>query len=193
MFLRTKKGVCLSIDPRLRVPRHVRLFEKMVVSALFKMKVRASNGYLSLIRVVRNPITDHIPANTTIYRVERDGERIDHFAFAKSCGYTNNDNINKSNKNTDNNNNNSSNEKDAGKPTFTSLEAQCKAKHNQQFCPFAFVIGGMSKGDVNVDYALPQNVKSIRIADRGMSAAAVISELTHAFEECWLDEDNHTL
>lgn len=156
-----------------------------MVSALFKMKVRASTGYLSLIRVVRNPITEHIPANTTFYRVERDGEWVDHFAFAKSCGYSNADVINSnvsSNNNADNGSGNIT--KEADKPTLMSLEAQRKAKHDQQFCPFAFVIGGMSKGDVNVDYALPQNVKSIRIADRGMSAAAVISELTHAFEEC---------
>lgn len=196
VYLHTKKGVCISIDPRLKVPRHMRLFEKMMVTLLFKMKIRASTGYLSLMRVVKNPITDHIPANTTLIRVEKDGDHVeDLFEFCSSCGFQRSEAERKrdalgalltSSPLTSS--------KGESKLTETSSDysnlARAAAERNQ-FQPFAFIIGGMSKGDVSVDYAsAATGAKSIRLGDRGMSAAAVISQLLYGFEEVWLKDDN---
>lgn len=171
VFLRTKKGVCIAVDPRLRVPRSWRIFEKTLVSLLYKMKVRASTGYLSLLRIVKNPITDHIPTNTVLYRVEKDGDLVDPFAFAKTCGSVASPSASSS-------------------ATGGAYEALHKKAATEKFMPFAFVIGGMSKGDVDAPYAAPGLSKSIRVEDRGMSGAAVCSVLLHAFEEAWLAEDN---
>ncbi|AIN97011.1 methyltransferase, putative [Leishmania panamensis] len=198
VFLRTKKHVCIAVDPRLRVPRHVRLFEKMMVSLLFKLKVRASTGYLSLLRVVGNPITDHIPAGTQLYRVEKDGDRIDPFAFCASCGYTANvfdehhtdRKISLARRRLTSSTSGTLEETTAEAGTEEFAKVQRKAAERRQFKPFAFIIGGMSRGDVSVDYARPGEVSSIRLGDRGMSAAAVISTLLHGFEEEWLREDN---
>ncbi|CCW64647.1 unnamed protein product [Phytomonas sp. EM1] len=186
VFLRTKKGVCIAVDPRLRVPRHMRLFEKMMVSLLFRMKVRSSTGYLSLLRVVRNPIGDHIPANTVFYRVERDGEEVEVFDFCASLARGGARNPHEGD--------------DAKKPTAAAssdeagsapfAQAHREAVAARRFRPFAFIIGGMSKGDVDVDYAPKAQVRSVRLGDRGMSAAAVVSELLHGLEEEWLREDN---
>lgn len=172
VFLRTKKGVCIAVDPRLRVPRSMRIFEKMMVSLLYKMKIRAVTGYLSLLRIVKNPITDHIPTNTVFYRVEKDGELVDPFAFAQTLTST-----------VASPSSSSSNNADA-------YEALHQKQEQQRFSPFAFVIGGMSKGDVDVEYAAPGLARSLRVEDRGMSAAAVCSVLLHAFEDTWLAEDN---
>lgn len=195
VYLHTKKGVCISIDPRLKVPRHMRLFEKMMVTLLFKMKIRASTGYLSLMRVVKNPVTDHIPANTTLIRVEKDGDRVeDLFEFCSTCGFQRSEAerkrdargglISSSSAATSN-----TNEQTGPSSDYSNL-ARAAAERNQ-FQPFAFIIGGMSKGDVNVDYASSATgAQSIRLGDRGMSAAAVISQLLYGFEEVWLKEDN---
>ncbi|KAG8342751.1 putative EMG1 NEP1 methyltransferase [Trypanosoma vivax] len=197
VFLRTKKGVVVAVDPRLRVPRHMRLFEKMMVSCLHRMKVRAAHGPLSLLRVVKNPVTDHIPANCTLIRVEKDGDAVpDIFAFCAACGFS------------------AAHQSPTGSSVNTVAEkrdevgqgGRASASNNfdgshfadkyraateaQQFKPFAFIIGGMSKGNVEVSYAPIGEVKSIRLSDRGLTAAAVCSLILHAFEEAWLREDN---
>jgi rRNA small subunit pseudouridine methyltransferase Nep1 len=165
VFLRTKKGICLMVDPRLRVPRCYRLFEKMMVMLFFKMKVRSSTGYLSLMKVVRNPITDHIPANVKVIRVEKDGELVDPFSFARKLG--------------------------CGSPLAASSNKSMTSLvddvvEGKRFLPFVFVVGGMSKGNVDSDWCPESQTDSIRLGDRGMSAAAVCSTLCHAFEERWL-------
>ncbi|ORC89868.1 uncharacterized protein TM35_000101360 [Trypanosoma theileri] len=211
VFLRTKKGVVIAVDPRLRVPRHMRLFEKMMVSCLYKMKVRAAHGHLSLLRVVRNPVTDHIPANCTMIRVEKDGDEVpDLYAFCAKCGIADEyKNINTPNGTSSNSNNSSGNNKKDETPvavgsssssSSSALNANTTETHFAQqhrdaaaareFRPFAFVIGGMSKGDVDAAYAPKGQVKSIRLSDRSMSAAAACSAIVHAFEEEWLKEDN---
>lgn len=214
VFLRTKKGVCIEVDPRLRVPRHMRLFEKMMVMLLYKMKVRASVGYLSLMRVVKNPVTDRIPANAQLIRVERDGEWIDPFVFAKTCGFTSpvggasasgnraaSDAVasfaaaaaaptaDAAAGNASHAHDNQSNGGASPSTVSLSLNERRKDAEAGQFKPFAFIVGGMSKGDVEVDYAPLGKVTSVRLGDRGMSAAAVLSTLMHAFEEAWLRED----
>eukprot|EP00796_Vickermania_ingenoplastis_P007592 gene7592-5353_t len=203
VYLHTKKGICIYVDPRIKIPRHMRLFEKMMVTLLFKMKIRASTGYLSLMRVVKNPITDHIPANTELIRVEKDGEKVeDLFAFCTACGFQEAGQHAKSSRAVTvaaaaELGSSSSGSRPAGDATtpeggsaaFASLAR--KAAEKAQFRPFAFIIGGMSKGDVSVDYASDATgARSIRLGDRGMSAAAVVSQLLYGFEETWLKEDN---
>ncbi|KAL7703073.1 hypothetical protein N2W54_003933 [Lotmaria passim] len=198
VYLRTKKQVCIAVDPRLRVPRNIRLFEKMMVSLLFKLKVRASTGYLSLLRVVGNPITDHIPAGTRLYRVEKDGDLVDPFRFTAACGYADDAMaeqktdraISLARRRLTSSTSGTLTETTAEAGTAAFAQVQRKAAERRQFQPFAFIIGGMSRGDVTVDYAQPGEVSSIRLGDRGMSAAAVISTLLHGFEEEWLREDN---
>lgn len=190
VFLHTKKGVCISVDPRLKVPRHMRLFEKMMVSVLFKMKIRASTGYLSLMRVVKNPITDHVPANTALIRVEKDGEPVED--LLKYCEYVGFPEKRKQQL--------AGSSASAASPSpsvggtggsFSEFTSGVRRDAERgQFRPFAFVIGGMSKGDVTVDYASDSTASSsIRLGERGMSAAAVIGKLLYGFEEVWLKEE----
>lgn len=183
VFLRTKKGVCIAVDPRLRVPRSMRIFEKMIVSLLYKMKIRSTTGYLNLMKIVKNPITDHIPANLRIIRVEKDGELIDPFEMAKVYGRTTADSAAKIIGDS------------TAAPSSSSGGSAMNSMHlrsaEERFAPFVFVIGGMSKGDVDAEYAPKGLVESIRLGDRGMSAAAVCSLLVHSFEEAWLEDDNN--
>jgi rRNA small subunit pseudouridine methyltransferase Nep1 len=176
VFLRTKKGVCIAVDPRLRVPRSMRIFEKMMVSLLYRMKVRSTTGYLNLLKVVKNPITDHMPAHVRLIRVEKDGELVDPFLLPQTLGKSSKDEVSKQ----------------VGSTTSSSgaFEALHTSVAQGTFRPFAFVIGGMSKGDVDADWCPKHQVQSIRLGDRGMSAAAVCSALVHGFEESWLADDN---
>ena len=155
VYVHTKKGALIAVDPRIRIPRCARLFEKMMTMALYKLKIRATTGYLSLLKVIKNPITDHLPADTRFVRVEKDGDLVDPFAFAQHMYPTN----------------------------------HSTSKVVQNPSPVAFVIGGMSRGDVCVEYAKQGLVPSIRIADRGLSGAATCSAILNAFERHWLEDD----
>lgn len=249
VFLRTKGGVCIAVDPRLRVPRNMKLFEKMMVMCIYKMKVRSTTGYLSLLKIVKNPITDHIPANAQLIRVEKDGDLVDMYEYAKTLGHmpgsenapkadgeaataeakeeavgekrARDDAEEVSRKTAEAEEDNSDAEEDlidgedeesddeeededededdeyAEVSGYRSAQSDAnelyegvrtKALASTTFAPFAFIIGGMSKGDVNVDYAEPGKVGSIRLGNRGMSAAAVCSVILHSFEEAWLDK-----
>jgi rRNA small subunit pseudouridine methyltransferase Nep1 len=139
VYVKTRAGVLIMVDPRLRVPRSYRLFEKMMVHMFHKLKIRATNGYLNLLKVVKNPVTDHIPSNARIIRVEKGATMVNPMEF---CG---------------------SLPEGKGAP------------------PVVFVVGGMSKGDVEVDYAH----ESVAISERGLSAAAVCSVLCHGMERKW--------
>lgn len=250
VFLRTKGGVCIAVDPRLRVPRNMKMFEKMMVMCIYKMKVRSTTGYLSLLKIVRNPITDHIPANTKLIRVEKDGDLVDIFEYCKTLGHmegsanaptttTTNEGDSslkvgekrardedgeagasreEGEKKKNDNNNSSDDEEELIDEDGDADEAEADVEVDEDglvttgyrtamedanelyegirsqallsttFAPFAFIIGGMSRGDVEVDYAEKGKVKSIRMGNRGMSAASVCSLILHAFEDAWLDK-----
>eukprot|EP00742_Colponemidia_sp_Colp-10_P019830 GILJ01023040.1.p1 GENE.GILJ01023040.1~~GILJ01023040.1.p1 ORF type:complete len:207 (-),score=44.37 GILJ01023040.1:95-670(-) len=184
------------------------------------MKVRSTTGYLSLLKIVKNPITDHIPANARLIRVEKDGELVDMFEHCKTLGnFTSPTNeagaaaavgskrpreeekqpsrkAEEVASSDDEGELIDSDEEDAG-PGYRTAQSDAnelfdgvrtKALASTTFAPFAFVIGGMSKGDVNAEYAPQGQVDSIRLGNRGMSAASVCSVILHAFEEAWLEK-----
>ena len=156
VFIHTKKGTLISVDPRLKVPRHNKIFEKLMTQALFKLKVRATTGYLSLLKLVKNPVTDHLPPDTRFIRVEKDGDPVDLSTFpSEVC------------------------------PKTKSSSSEIV----KQRPPVCFVIGGMARGDVKVDYAKEGHCQSIRLGSRGLSGAATCSAIVGAFEQYWLDED----
>jgi rRNA small subunit pseudouridine methyltransferase Nep1 len=152
----------------------MRLFDKMVTMLLYKLKVRSCSGYLNLLRVVKGPITDHIPTNTRLIRVEKDGVLTDPFDLPLRYGSLSLDAASKV----------------VGDSDTTADRLAIKAAMKGQFAPFAFVVGGMSRGDVDVDYAQKGRVDCIRFGDRGMSAAAVCSLIAHAYEEAWIACDD---
>lgn len=182
VFLHTRDGTLIFVDPRLRVPRSPRLFDKMLCDALFRLRVRSTSGYVQLLKVIKNPITDHLPPNTRFIRVEKDGDFVDPFALARelfpsSCqvpGARAALHV-------------------AGalpRQAVASLQDLGAASRIVAEPVVAFVVGGMSKGDVEADYAKKEVVRSIRLADRGMTAAAVCSQLCHAFEELWIGDES---
>ena len=74
VFIHTHKGVLISVDPRCRIPMHFRHFNRLFSNLLFRLKVRSSSGYVTLLKVIKNPITDHLPPNAKFIRLEVDEE-----------------------------------------------------------------------------------------------------------------------
>eukprot|EP01134_Creolimax_fragrantissima_P003874 CFRG3874T1 len=63
VYIHTEKGVLIEINPRTRIPRTFKRFSGLMVQLLHKLSIRSSNGPEKLLKVIKNPITDHLPNN----------------------------------------------------------------------------------------------------------------------------------
>ena len=61
VFLETEKGVLVEVNPRIRIPRTFRRFAGLMVQLLHKLSIRASDGAEKLLKVVKNPVSRHLP------------------------------------------------------------------------------------------------------------------------------------
>jgi rRNA small subunit pseudouridine methyltransferase Nep1 len=51
----------IEVSPHIRIPRTYRRFAGLMVQLLHKLKIRASDGPEVLLKVVKNPVTLHLP------------------------------------------------------------------------------------------------------------------------------------
>jgi len=61
VYLHTEKNVLIEINPQTRIPRTFRRFCNLMVQLLHKMAIRAEDGNIKLMKVIKNPVTDHLP------------------------------------------------------------------------------------------------------------------------------------
>eukprot|EP01012_Entosiphon_sulcatum_P058914 TRINITY_DN8313_c0_g1_i1.p1 TRINITY_DN8313_c0_g1~~TRINITY_DN8313_c0_g1_i1.p1 ORF type:complete len:241 (+),score=31.71 TRINITY_DN8313_c0_g1_i1:24-725(+) len=61
VFIHTKNGVLVEVSPHTKVPLSFTTFSKLTNQLLWKYSVRAAHRPLTLLRVIKNPITDHLP------------------------------------------------------------------------------------------------------------------------------------
>ena len=66
VFIRTKNNVLVEINPKCRIPRTFKRFSGLFAQLLTKYKIRASESSEVLLKVIKNPITDHIPLGSPI-------------------------------------------------------------------------------------------------------------------------------
>ena len=67
LYVRTEKGVLFEVSPQIRIPRTFKRFCGLMAQLLFKLSIRASNGPHKLLKVIKNPITDHLPPNARVH------------------------------------------------------------------------------------------------------------------------------
>jgi rRNA small subunit pseudouridine methyltransferase Nep1 len=61
VYIETCKNVLIEVNPKVRIPRTFRRFAGLMVQLLHKLKIRASNTSQILLRVIKNPVNDHLP------------------------------------------------------------------------------------------------------------------------------------
>ncbi|GIY34596.1 ribosomal RNA small subunit methyltransferase NEP1 [Caerostris darwini] len=61
VFIHTERNTLIEINPQTRIPRTFKRFAALMVQLLFKLKIRSSDGNQRLMKVIKNPITDHLP------------------------------------------------------------------------------------------------------------------------------------
>ncbi|CAM9684697.1 unnamed protein product [Chrysoparadoxa australica] len=82
VYVHTSKNVLLEISPQIRVPRTFKRFSGLMVQLLHKLKIRAAKTNETLLKVVKNPITRHLPPGARIYALSSAGTLYNPLSFA---------------------------------------------------------------------------------------------------------------
>lgn len=83
VFVHTADNVLISVDPSCKIPRTYKRFAGLMVQLLQKLKIRAVNESKILLRVIKNPVTDHLPVDAIKVGTSTKGELVSMAKFAK--------------------------------------------------------------------------------------------------------------
>ncbi|KAK8795623.1 hypothetical protein WA158_000280 [Blastocystis sp. Blastoise] len=61
VYIRTEKNVLIEVNPKIRIPRTYKRFAGLMVQLLHKLKIRSAEGSQTLMKVIKNPVTSHLP------------------------------------------------------------------------------------------------------------------------------------
>ncbi|KAJ6636007.1 Ribosomal RNA small subunit methyltransferase NEP1 [Pseudolycoriella hygida] len=67
VYIHTEKNVLIEINPQTRIPRTLKRFGGLMVQLLHKMHVQATDSHVKLMKVIKNPIIDHLPVGCKKY------------------------------------------------------------------------------------------------------------------------------
>lgn len=137
VYVRTKNNVLIEINPKCRLPRTYNRFEGLFATLLKKLSIRAKESSEVLLRVIKNPITDHLPERSFIVTMNEKSRLVNKDEYSYNC--------------------------------------------SNAYDNIVFVIGAMSKGDVNIDYAHD----SISVSSYPLSAGVVCLKVCDSFEKVW--------
>jgi rRNA small subunit pseudouridine methyltransferase Nep1 len=73
LLVHSEKNVLMEINPKTRVPRTFKRFSGLMVQLLHRLKIRSSDGKDTLLKVVKNPISRHLPAGAHIFGFSQKG------------------------------------------------------------------------------------------------------------------------
>ncbi|XP_053951812.1 ribosomal RNA small subunit methyltransferase NEP1 [Anastrepha ludens] len=76
VYVRTEKNVLIEINPQTRIPRTFKRFAGLMVQLLHKFSVRANDTSAMLMKVIKNPITDHLPVGCKKYAMSFSGKLV---------------------------------------------------------------------------------------------------------------------
>ncbi|CAH2063902.1 unnamed protein product, partial [Thlaspi arvense] len=64
VYVRTEKGVLFEVKPHVRIPRTYKRFAGIMLQLLQKLSITAAGGREKLLRVIKNPVKDHLPVGS---------------------------------------------------------------------------------------------------------------------------------
>jgi rRNA small subunit pseudouridine methyltransferase Nep1 len=67
LYVHTEKNVLIEVNPTTRLPRTFKRFSGLMVQLLHRLKIRSADGNDMLLKVVKNPISRHIPAGARCF------------------------------------------------------------------------------------------------------------------------------
>lgn len=73
LYVRTSRNVLLELHPSVRIPRTYKRFAGLMVQLLHKMKIKASDSSTTLMKVIKNPFSTHLPVGTRVFGMSCQG------------------------------------------------------------------------------------------------------------------------
>ncbi|RWR93985.1 Ribosomal biogenesis [Cinnamomum micranthum f. kanehirae] len=64
LYVKTEKGVLFEVKPHVRMPRTFKRFCGVMLQLLQKLSITATSKREKLLRVIKNPVTRHLPVNS---------------------------------------------------------------------------------------------------------------------------------
>mmetsp|Transcript_15230 Transcript_15230/g.28664 ORF Transcript_15230/g.28664 Transcript_15230/m.28664 type:complete len:299 (+) Transcript_15230:181-1077(+) len=73
VYIRTMNNVLIEVNPSIRIPRTYKRFSGLIVQLLHKMKIKAGNTSTTLMKVIKNPFSQHLPPGSRVYGMSCQG------------------------------------------------------------------------------------------------------------------------
>lgn len=73
IYIATKKKVLIDLHPATRIPRTYKRFAGLMVQLLHKMKIKAGTDHTTLLKVIKNPFSQYLPAGTRCFGMSCQG------------------------------------------------------------------------------------------------------------------------
>jgi len=73
VYIKTNKNVLIEVNPAIRIPRTFKRFSGLIVQLLHKMKIKAGTTSTTLMKVIKNPFSQHLPPGTRVYGMSCEG------------------------------------------------------------------------------------------------------------------------
>lgn len=74
VYIHTVRGVLIEVNPSVRIPRTFKRFSGLMVQLLHKLSIRSVNSEEKLLKVIKNPITEHLPTKCRKVTLSFDAE-----------------------------------------------------------------------------------------------------------------------
>eukprot|EP00555_Chaetoceros_dichaeta_P012967 CAMPEP_0198264628 /NCGR_PEP_ID=MMETSP1447-20131203/16266_1 /TAXON_ID=420782 /ORGANISM="Chaetoceros dichaeta, Strain CCMP1751" /LENGTH=280 /DNA_ID=CAMNT_0043953627 /DNA_START=93 /DNA_END=935 /DNA_ORIENTATION=+ len=84
VYIRTSNKVLIEVHPSIRIPRTYKRFSGLIVQLLHKMKIKAGTSSTTLMKVIKNPFSQHLPPGTRVYGMSCEGQMYSPFGLANS-------------------------------------------------------------------------------------------------------------
>ena len=84
IYIHTQKHVLIDVNSSIRIPRTYKRFAGLMVQLLHKMKIKAGNDSTTLLKVIKNPFSQYLPAGTRCFGFSCQGKLYSPMALASS-------------------------------------------------------------------------------------------------------------
>ena len=81
VYVHTAQGILIEVSPSVRFPRTYKRFAGLMVQLLHKMRIRAKEGSKTLLRVIKNPVSQYLPTNARKFSTSVRGTLVDAHEF----------------------------------------------------------------------------------------------------------------
>lgn len=82
IYINTCNNVLIYVSPHIVIPKSFKNFANMMVQLLHKFKITSNDNSEPLLKIIKNPITDHIPIGSTKFAIT---SNIDNIINFKEC------------------------------------------------------------------------------------------------------------